>query len=210
MNTASLRRAAHSLASTASTAGTAVALTAGALVAYGTHRLTPARFTGGGRILAAGTAGLATTVLLDDIVWDALEPLRHRTRPTASTHTRPMAPLSTLDDAIAHLTVDTENDAAQRAAQLANFLDYSDGLLRDARRWRGYPNGEASCYLAPGMVLHCQRQSSAYGARYHLLTCEADQPIRITTLAQLRQHLEAKAAGVPVAAEYEHEEPRAA
>ena len=143
----------------------------------------------------------------DDALESALQPLtRLRTTGTCECTRTPLAthhdgeqriltPLHTLEDAIAHLTYDTCEDAARRAAGRAQVLDKSGGLLTDARRWRGYEAGGASCYLAPGLVLYYRPTDHQYGHEYLLESAERDQSVSVTSLAQLREHLIARADG---------------
>ncbi|MFC1436025.1 hypothetical protein ACEZDB_35870 [Streptacidiphilus sp. N1-3] len=95
----------------------------------------------------------------------------------------------------------TSVDAAKRAASEAFQLDRGRRFLRNADRWRGYPDGEATFVLADGLVLHFAMVDGAFGtdAHYTLLTDDGDQPVAITSLAQLRHLLDARHAGLPLA-----------
>ena len=90
-------------------------------------------------------------------------------------------------------------DAAERAATHAWVLDQGDDFLRASARWRGYPDGTATFYLAPGAVLHYRSTPADYGTdkEFTLLTSDADAPVRVTTLLQLHQVLADRAAGHP-------------
>ncbi|MGA5873911.1 hypothetical protein [Streptomyces cinereoruber] len=97
-----------------------------------------------------------------------------------------------LDEALGQVTVATEDDAARRAAQAAYRIDLSKSLLSNADRWRGYTNGDATFYLAPGTVLHHHREEDQYGVLQHhylLLTVEDPTPVPITNIGQLHHEL---------------------
>ncbi|WP_411078342.1 hypothetical protein [Streptomyces sp. cmx-10-25] len=101
-----------------------------------------------------------------------------------------------LDEALGQVAVATEDDAARRAAQAAYRIDLSKGLLSNAGRWRGYTNGEATFYLAPGAVLHHHREEDQYGVLEHhylLLTAEDPTPVPITNVQQLHHELALRA-----------------
>jgi hypothetical protein len=109
-----------------------------------------------------------------------------------------------LSRALLQVEVATSTHAASRAASRAAHLDLSDHFLQAERRWRGYPDGEATFVLADGLVLHFAMGTSEYGserAQYTLLTADGDQPVTITSLAQLRHLLDARLAGLPLAPE---------
>ncbi|MFC7979813.1 hypothetical protein ACFUT3_31835 [Streptomyces cinereoruber] len=97
-----------------------------------------------------------------------------------------------LDEALGQVAVATEDDAARRAAQAAYRIDLSKSLLSNAERWRGYTTGDATFYLAPGMVLHHHREEDQYGVLQHhylLLTAEGPTPVPITNIGQLHHEL---------------------
>ncbi|WP_185908745.1 hypothetical protein, partial [Streptomyces sp. WAC02707] len=101
-----------------------------------------------------------------------------------------------LDEALDQVAVATEDDAARRAAQAAYRIDLSKSLLSNAERWRGYTNGDATFYLAPGAVLHHHREEDQYGVLEHhylLLTAEDPTPVPITNVAQLHEDLASRA-----------------
>ncbi|NUH42898.1 NUDIX hydrolase [Streptomyces samsunensis] len=113
---------------------------------------------------------------------------------------RPAAPTS-LAEALTQTAAAAEGDAAERAAAAAVSIDRSENFLRDETRWRGYEDGEASFHLAPGVALHYHGTEDERGRRGHhftLLTSESDTPVTITGVAQIRHHLAALAAGLPV------------
>ncbi|MGW7603184.1 NUDIX domain-containing protein [Streptomyces antimycoticus] len=117
-----------------------------------------------------------------------------------SGHTGPAVPTS-LAEALAQSAAAAEDDAAERAAAAAFSIDRSENFLRDPARWRGYEDGEASFHLAPGIALHYHGAEDERGRRGHhftLLTSESDTPVTVTGVAQIRHHLAALAAGLPV------------
>ncbi|MFD4528414.1 hypothetical protein ACFWP7_31750 [Streptomyces sp. NPDC058470] len=114
------------------------------------------------------------------------------------------APADTLEDGIDQIA----DAAARTASDLAAFaaglvLDSSESsFLTYADRWQGFENGEARLYLAPGVQLYFRDSGERYDRRtkeFTLLTGDADEPVTITSLPQLHQHLTARAAGLPVA-----------
>ncbi|GGX58455.1 hypothetical protein GCM10010321_89150 [Streptomyces chartreusis] len=114
-------------------------------------------------------------------------------------------PATTLEDSIAQVAAAAADDAAARAAHGAQLKLDSSGasLLTDADCWRGYENGEAHLFLAPGVSLYFREVGAGYGReskQFTLLTSEGEgSSTDIRTLAQLHQHLRARAAGLPVA-----------
>ncbi|WP_432089136.1 hypothetical protein [Streptomyces sp. bgisy095] len=103
-----------------------------------------------------------------------------------------------LHEALGQVAVATEDDAARRAAQAAYRIDLSKSLLSNAERWRGYTNGDATFYLAPGAVLHHSREEDQYGVLQHhylLLTAEDPTPVPITNVAQLHEDLASRLPG---------------
>ncbi len=95
------------------------------------------------------------------------------------------------------VVVATEEDAARRAASAAFRIDDGDNFLCSQDRWRGYEDGEASFYLAPGVVLHHRADRGEYKHHFTLLTGDGEQPVAITGMEQIRHHLAARAAGLP-------------
>ncbi|MFF4227427.1 hypothetical protein ACFYZH_31895 [Streptomyces abikoensis] len=179
-------------------------LLVGAFGTYAAYRLAPATWTGDARLLLAGAAAVVAAISTGDFVESLLAPARRflRAQTTAvSTSTKDSVPPDTLGIALAQAVAATETDAARRAAFGAHVLDDGDGYLGAASRWRGYEDGEATFYLAPGLVLHYRGVPKAYGTakEFTLLTSDADEPVAITSLAQLRHHLAARAAGLPLA-----------
>lgn len=116
-------------------------------------------------------------------------------------------PAATLEDGIAQVASGAAEDAAARAAQSVMFkLDLSStSFLVNEDRWQGYENGEARAFLAPGATLYFREyENSCTGLpvrQFTLLTADSeDDSVEITSLAQLHQHLSARAAGLPVSA----------
>ena len=63
-------------------------------------------------------------------------------------------------------------------------------LLNSEDRWRGYANGEATFYVAPGAVLHYRLTDGRHPEpEFTLLTSEADDPVDVLTVRDVLQHL---------------------
>lgn len=199
--TASLRQVATTVASSMIDGASMVAaLIGGATGAYLGYQITPTSWADSLRITAAGAVAVFGAIAVDGLAEHALTPLRRMTRiPFVPTRQSAPAPAATLDEALAQVITATEDDAAHRAANGAFRIDDGDTFLRDASRWRGYENGEASFYLAPGVVLHHRAERDAYKHLFTLLTGDGEQPVAITGMEQIRHHLAARAAGLPAA-----------
>ncbi|MCY0947001.1 hypothetical protein [Streptomyces antarcticus] len=201
--TASLRQATDTVAnSMIEGASMASALIGGAGGAYLGYQLAPAAWTDGARIAFAGAVAVVGAVAIDGLAELVLAPMRRlmRRTPLSVTRASAPAPAATLDEALAQVVVATEDDAAHRAAGAAIRIDHGDNFLGNESRWRGYEDGEASFYLAPGVVLHHRTEKSSYGhreSRFTLLTGDGEQPVAITGMEQIRHHLAARAAGLP-------------
>ncbi|MEU7553112.1 hypothetical protein AB0B01_12320 [Streptomyces sp. NPDC044571] len=201
--TATLRQTANTVAnSTIEGASMASALIGGAVGAYLGYQLAPTGWTDGTRILFAGAVAVVGAVAIDGLAELVLAPMRRlmRTRsPLSSTRRSAPAPAATLEEALLQVITATEEDAAHRAASAAFRIDNGDDFLRDEDRWRGYEDGEASFYLAPGVWLHHRSELGKYGRehRFTLLTGDGEQPVTITGMEQIRHHLAARAAGLP-------------
>ncbi|MFL4953306.1 hypothetical protein ACJ6WE_39950 [Streptomyces sp. MMS24-I31] len=117
----------------------------------------------------------------------------------------PAPAAATLDDGIALVADAAVQDAAARAAYgvMVTLDDSGNSLLSHADRWQGFENGEARYHLAPGLALYFRAIESHYGTttnEFTLLSGDGeDDSVEITSLAQLHQHLTARAAGLPVA-----------
>ncbi|MGY4966624.1 hypothetical protein [Streptomyces sp. 900105245] len=203
--TATLRQTANSVAHTMiEGVSMTSALIGGAAGAYLGYQLAPVAWSDDSRIAFAGAVAVVGALAIDGLAELVLAPLRRlmRTRsPLPSTRRSAPAPAATLDEALAQVTAATEVDAARRAAGDSFRIDDGDNFLRDEDRWRGYENGEASFYLAPGVVLHHRAEVGKYGRKNHftLLTGDGEQPVAITGMEQIRLHLAARAAGLPAA-----------
>ncbi|MFD9289607.1 hypothetical protein ACFWBV_15215 [Streptomyces sp. NPDC060030] len=201
--TATLRQTANTVAnSMIEGASMASALIGGAAGAYLGYQLAPVAWSDGARIAFAGAVAVVGAVAIDGLAELVLAPMRRlmRTRsPLPSTRRSAPAPAATLDEALAQVVIATEEDAAHRAASAAFRIDDGDNFLRSEDRWRGYEDGEASFYLAPGVVLHHRAEGGKYGREHHftLLTGDGEQPVAITGMEQIRHHLAARAAGLP-------------
>ncbi|WP_331722612.1 hypothetical protein [Streptomyces sp. NBC_00122] len=199
--TATLRQTANSVANTMiEGVSMTSALIGGAAGAYLGYQLAPVAWSDDSRIAFAGAVAVVGALAIDGLTELVLAPLRRlmRTRsPLPSTRRSAPAPAATLDEALAQVTAATEEDAAHRAAGAAIRIDESDNFLGDENRWRGYEDGEATFYLAPGVVLHHRAERSEYKHHFTLLTGDGEQPVRITGMEQIRHHLAARAAGLP-------------
>ncbi|MFD5341501.1 hypothetical protein [Streptomyces hawaiiensis] len=199
--TANLRQTANTVAnSMIEGASMASALIGGAAGAYLGYQLAPITWSDGTRVLFAGAVAVVGAVAIDGLAELVLAPMRRlmRTRtPLPSTRRSAPAPADTLDEALAQVVTATEEDAARRAASAAFRIDDSDNFLRDDDRWRGYEDGEASFYLAPGVVLHHRAERGEYKHHFTLLTGDGEQPVAITGMEQIRHHLAARAASLP-------------
>ncbi|MET9483633.1 hypothetical protein [Streptomyces sp. NPDC006638] len=182
-------------------ASMAASLIGGAAGAYLGYELAPASLSDGTRVLVAGAVAVIGAIAIDGLAEFVLAPARRLMRGNVLTITRPApAPASTLDGALAQVVTATEADAAHRAASAAFRIDQSENFLRSADRWRGYQDGEASFYLAPGVWLHHRTAPTQYGRepRFTLLIAEADQAVTITGIDQIRHRLAARATGLPL------------
>ncbi|MFE5714510.1 hypothetical protein ACFQ7J_27320 [Streptomyces sp. NPDC056501] len=155
------------------------------------------------RLPAAGAAALAGAFTLSTAVDMVLAPARRRlaqadiaeARSAAESRGAAAVPGS-LNEALNQVTAAVEEDAARRAAQAAYHLDLSSHLLVNPGRWRGYPNGEASFYLAPAVVLHYSGDEDEHGIphhRYTLLTSDDPTPVPITNVRQILEDLAPRA-----------------
>ncbi|WP_329169428.1 hypothetical protein OG709_35820 (plasmid) [Streptomyces sp. NBC_01267] len=201
--TASLRQQTITLASAAiEGASMAAALIGGAGGAYLGYQVSPTTWSGDVRILAAGAIAVVGAVAIDGLAETlALTSLRRMLMNlrTAVTSTRPKAPApaATLGEALDQVVTATEEDAAHRAANASFRIDDGDKFLRNEDRWRGYEDGEASFYLAPGVVLHYRGEKDEYRHHFTLLTGDSEQPVAVTGMEEIRHHLAARAAGLP-------------
>ncbi|MDJ0384988.1 hypothetical protein [Streptomyces sp. G-G2] len=201
--TATLSQTANTVANTMiEGASTASALIGGAGGAYLGYQLAPASWSEGARIAFAGAAAVVGAIAVDGLAELLLAPLRRlmRRTPLSVTRAPAPAPASTLDEALTQVAAATEDDAANRAASASIRIDHGDNFLRNEDRWRGYENGEASFYLAPGVWLHYRNDKDKHGygdPRFTLLTGDGEQPVVITGVEQIRHHLAARAAGLP-------------
>ncbi|MBB1244807.1 hypothetical protein GL263_14705 [Streptomyces durbertensis] len=200
--TAPLRQTANTVASSMiEGASMATALIGGAAGAYLGYQLAPVSWSDGARIAVAGAVAVVGAVAIDGLAELVLAPMRRlmwKNRSTAhiSRGSAP-APAATLNEALAQVITATKADAAHRAAGAAYRIDDGDNFLRDENRWRGYEDGEASFYLAPGVVLHYRAERDEYKHHFTLLTGDSDQPVRITGMEEIRHQLAARAAGLP-------------
>ncbi|WP_331762294.1 hypothetical protein OG524_36580 (plasmid) [Streptomyces sp. NBC_01520] len=201
--TATLRQTANTVAnSMIEGASMATALIGGATGAYLGYELTPSAWTDGARIAFAGAVAIVGAVAIDGLAELVLAPMRRLMRshsPLRATHASAPDPADTLNEALIQVATATEADAAHRAAGAAFRIDQGQNFLRDEDRWRGYEDGEASYYLAPGVWLHHRIEQTQYSRENHftLLTADGDRPVTITSIDEIRHQLAARAAGLP-------------
>ncbi|WP_432020271.1 hypothetical protein [Streptomyces sp. 1222.5] len=176
----------------------------GAIGAWAGYTYSPDTWSGDWRLALAGGVAVVAAVAVNSLAELFLTPLRRlltkarsTARPTTPRRNTAPAPAATLDEALAQVVVATEEDAAHRAANAAFRIDDSDNFLRSEDRWRGYEDGEASFYLAPGVVLHHRADRDDYKHHFTLLTGDGEEPVVITGMEQIRHHLAARAAGLP-------------
>nr|WP_012477065.1 hypothetical protein [Streptomyces sp. FR1]ABC67424.1 hypothetical protein pFRL1.36 [Streptomyces sp. FR1] len=163
----------------------------------------PATFDADLRLAATGAVALGGTFLFTTVADAVLAPLRRRfaqadvaemraAAQTRAAEARGVAVPNGLSEALDQVTAAAEDDAARRAAQAAYRIDLSDQLLSNPGRWRGYINGEASYYLAPGTVLHYSREETERGItehRYTLLTADDPTPVPVTNVRDILEDL---------------------
>ncbi|MER6609882.1 hypothetical protein ABT282_29165 [Streptomyces sp. NPDC000927] len=195
----SVRQATLTLADTVTdTADTASVVLGGAIGAWAGYTYYPETWSGDWRLAIIGAAAIIAAVATSGLADLLLDPARSLLAKARHQNSRRFPAPRNLDEALAA----AEDDAAQRAASGAWEIDQGDSFLRDADRWRGYENGEATYYLAPGVCLHHAIADAEYGRKNHeftLLTGDGDEPAAITGVDQIRHHLAARAAGLPIA-----------
>lgn len=124
---------------------------------------------------------------------------------TSRTSTEGQAPAATLEDGAGQVADAAAEDAASRAAHgvMVKLDNSGNSLLANSDRWQGFENGEARYHLAPGLALYFREIGDTYGKagkEFLLLSGDSESDsVEITSLAQLHQHLAARAAGLPVA-----------
>ncbi|MGO4634967.1 hypothetical protein AB4225_29170 [Streptomyces sp. 2RAF24] len=201
---ASVRRSIQALLYGADTVTMLAGAISGAMVGYTSY---PATFDADLRLAATGAVALGGTFLFITIAEPWLAPLRRRfaqadiadmraAAQTRAAEARGAAVPSGLSEALDQVTAAAEDDAARRAAQAAYRIDLSDQLLSNPGRWRGYTNGEATYYLAPGTVLHYSREENERRIaepRYTLLTSDDPTPVPITNVRDILDDLAPRA-----------------
>ncbi|WP_331730629.1 hypothetical protein [Streptomyces sp. NBC_01174] len=176
-----------------STGSVATSLVIGVAAVHAAWILTPAHWFGDLRIIVAGALCVAVAAGAESLLGIILDPLRRRLWSASTTAAvraaRPAPPVAkTQEEGLAQLTAATIADAAHRAAIASWSVDHGS-FLNSENRWRGYPNGDAAFYLAPGAVLHCQFTQDHNVPEFTLLTNEADAPVEVSTIRQVLDHL---------------------
>ncbi|MER5556363.1 hypothetical protein ABT001_32700 [Streptomyces sp. NPDC002793] len=175
------------------TGSIATSLAIGVTATQAAWVFTPDHWFGELRIIAAGALCVTVTAGTESLLTITLGPLRGflRDSPTAPAAYpfKPAPPAAeTSEEGVAQLTAATIADAAHHAA-IASFSVDHGAFLNSKDRWRGYANGDATFYLAPGAVLHCQFTQDHGLPVFTLLTSEADAPVGVTTIRQVLDHL---------------------
>lgn len=114
------------------------------------------------RAAVAGVAGVASVAFAWGLA-DFLAPLLQDLRQATADRAAPEAPPATLADGISRLEEATAADAAQRAADDAVQIDRGQMLLTHGDQWRGYRDGTATFFLAPGAHLRYWWDTQAGG-----------------------------------------------
>ncbi|MEU8765082.1 hypothetical protein [Streptomyces sp. NPDC048659] len=201
---ASVRRSIQALLDGADMVTMLTGAVSGAVAGYTYY---PATFDADLRLAATGAVALGGVFLFTTVADAVLAPLRRRfaqadvadmraAAQTRAAEARGVAVPSGLSEALDQVTAAAEDDAAHRAAQAAYRIDLSDQLLNNPGRWRGYTNGEATYYLAPGTVLHYSREENERGTpehRYTLLTADDPTPVPITNVRDILEDLAPRA-----------------
>ncbi|WP_031522610.1 hypothetical protein [Streptomyces sp. NRRL F-5123] len=148
----------------------------------------------GWKAALAGLAAVAFAVGLEDLTDDIVAPLRRLTdtRPLVTRYgTEPVKPPASTHEGLTRLREAACADSAHRAASDAYRIDRGQVLLTDGDRWQGYPDGTAAILLVPGAYLRYWRDSKTDGTTpstaFTFVTGEADNPVHVTDLWQLRQ-----------------------
>ncbi|MFE7515013.1 hypothetical protein ACFU8I_27840 [Streptomyces sp. NPDC057540] len=197
---ASVRRSVQALLDGTDMVAMLAGAVSGAVAGYAYY---PATFDAALRLPAAGALALGGAFVFTTVADALLAPLRRRfaqadvaemraAAEARAAETRGAAVPSDLSEALDQVAAAAEGDAACRAAQAAYHIDLSNVLLSNAGRWRGYTTGEASYYLAPGMVLHYSREETERGVPEHcytLLTAGDPTPMPITNVQQIHEDL---------------------
>ncbi|MEU6631760.1 hypothetical protein ABZ905_26285 [Streptomyces parvus] len=155
--------------------------------------ITAERF-GSLRVIVAVALFLLTAMITERILFLLLHPL-HRPLQTVRPHggtgtTRDLPP--TTQAALTEISEAVVKDAAFRAALDSCIIDHSK-YLDTADRWRGYPAGDATLYLAPGTVLHCHRGGSSSFPSYTLYSSTSSTPVAINNISAIQAHLSRQA-----------------
>ncbi|MFB8044516.1 hypothetical protein ACFC8F_24905 [Streptomyces hydrogenans] len=159
------------------------------------------------RLPATGAAALGGAMLFTTATDALLAPLRRRfaqvevaemraVTQIRAAEARGVAVPGGLSEALDQAAAAAKDDAAHRAAQAAYRIDLSNVLLSNPGRWRGYTNGEATFYLAPGTVLHYSREENERGTpehRYTLLTADDPTPVPVTNVRDIFDDLTIRA-----------------
>lgn len=142
------------------------------------------------RVIVAVALFLLTAMIAERILFLLLHPL-HRplrtVRPTSGTGITRDLPLTT-EAALTEISEAAVEDAAVRAALDSCIIDRSK-YLDTADRWRGYPAGDATLYLAPGTVLHCHRDGNSPYPSYTLYSSTSSTPVAINNISAIQAHL---------------------
>ncbi|MFJ8870765.1 hypothetical protein ACIRD6_34080 [Streptomyces sp. NPDC102473] len=177
-----------------STGSVSTSLVIGVGAVHAAWTLAPAHLFGDLRIIVAGALCVAVAAGTESLLGILLDPLRRRLWSAGSTAAvrgaRPTpSAAETQDEGLAQITAATEADSAHRAAIASWSLDHG-ALFSSEERWRGYANGEATFYVAPGVVLHYRLTDGRLAQpEFTLLTGDADDPVGVLTVRDVLQYL---------------------
>lgn len=187
-----------------STGSVATSLAIGVAAVHAAWTLAPTNWFGDLRIIVAGALCVAVAAGTESLLGIILDPLRRRlwaaSTSTAVRAVRPTPPVAeTQEEGLAQITAATETDSAHRAAIASWSLDHG-ALFNSEDRWRGYANGEATFYVAPGVVLHYRLEDGRLALpEFTLLTSDADDPVDVLTVRDVLQYLVSRKKAAPQA-----------
>ncbi|MFE9913043.1 hypothetical protein [Streptomyces clavifer] len=175
------------------TASLATSLTVGVATAYTAwDTLTPAHWFGDLRIIAAAAVCVITTATAESLLGIVLRPVRRSlwdsTRPVLAVKALPPI-AATADECRTQIADAAAVDAAHRAANMSHTIDHGQ-LLNHPDRWHGYEDGDATFYLAPGVILHFAYRQTPYSrGEFTLLTSDGDEQLEIRAISDVHRHL---------------------
>ncbi|RPK70677.1 MULTISPECIES: hypothetical protein [Streptomyces] len=162
------------------------------------------------RIIAAGAVCVITAATAESLLGIVLRPVRRSlwdsTRPVLAAKALPPV-AATADECHTQIAAAAAVDAAHRAANMSHIVDHGQ-LLNHPDRWHGYEDGDATFYLAPGVILHFSYRQDPYSrAEFTLLTSDGDEQLEIRAISDVHRHLTSRP--TPEATEPEATAPKA-